>query len=352
MPTPNPAPTALTYPLPVPEVGSLTTVAPGVHWIRLALPYKLDHINVWALEQDDGWTLVDTGIRTEDTVATWRQLTSRPPLDRPLRRVIATHMHPDHVGMAGWLTRQYGVELWISRLEYLSCRTLMSDTAREAPADAVKFCRRAGWSEQAIESYRARFGNFGRHIHALPDSFRRIRDGDRIRIGAHEWEVVTGYGHSPEHSCLYCRELGLFISGDQVLPKISSNVSVHPMEPQANPMAEWYESMRRIRAQVPADVLVMPAHNECFRGLHDRITQQLEGQDAALDALRELLSTPRRVVDTFATLFRRPVRESDGMQLGLATGEATACLNYLLARGEAEVKVVDGVAWYERSGRR
>jgi glyoxylase-like metal-dependent hydrolase (beta-lactamase superfamily II) len=340
----------LHYPFGAPETGNFFTVAPGVHWIRLALPYKLDHINVWALEDGDGWTLVDTGIRTEDTVATWKSLMSRPPLDRPIKRVITTHMHPDHVGMAGWLTRQYSIELWISRIEYLSCRTLMSDTAREAPLEALQFYRAAGWSEDAIESYRARFGNFGRLIHALPDSYRRIKDGDCIRVGGHDWEVVTGFGHSPEHSCLYSAKLQLFISGDQVLPKISSNVSVHPMEPHANPMADWFTSMERIRDRVPDDVLVLPAHNECFRGLHARITHLLNGQHAALDALRDLLASPKRVVDTFATLFRRPVRESDGTQLGLATGEATACLNYLLAQGEVDVDVVDGVHWFRLRG--
>ena len=157
---------------------------------------------------------------------------------------------------------------------------------------------------------------------------------------------MIGRGHSPEHSCLYCAELKLFISGDQVLPKISSNVSVYPMEPNSNPMAEWYESIARIRDRVPDDVLAMPAHNECFRGLHARLEHLARGQDAALDALRTLLQTPKRVVDTFATLFRRPVRESDGTQLGLATGEATACLNYLSGRGEIDEEVRDGVAWY------
>lgn len=338
--------TEITYPISAPKPGGIAAIAPGVHWIRLSLPFRLDHINVWALEEDDGWTLVDTGIRTEETVATWKALTSQPPLDGRLKRVIATHMHPDHVGMAGWLTRQHDIELWISRLEYLSCRTLLSDTAREAPTDALKFLRHAGWGEDAIESYRARFGNFGRYIHALPDSFRRIGDGDRIAIGAHTWEVVTGYGHSPEHSCLYCEDLGLFIAGDQVLPKISSNVSVHPMEPRANPIADWYASMARIPTRVPDSVLVMPAHNECFRGLHVRIAHLLAGQDDALQALRALLQTPRRIVDTFPALFRRPVRESDGTQLGLATGEATACVNYLLHRGEIDEQVIDGVGWY------
>ena len=144
-------------------------------------------------------------------------------------------MHPDHVGMAGWLTRRFGVRLWMSRLEYLNCRVVLSDTGREAPPDGTEFYRRAGWGEAALESYRVRFGNFGNHVHALPDSYRRLQDGETLRIGAHDWHVVMGSGHSPEHACLYCPDLKLFISGDQVLPRISSNVSVYPTRARRRP---------------------------------------------------------------------------------------------------------------------
>ena len=193
------------------------------------------------------------------------------PDERPLTRVFVTHMHPDHVGMAGWLTRKFGVRLWMTRLEYLSCRVMVSDTGREAPDDAIEFCRRAGWSAAAIEAYRARFGNFGKHIHTLPDSYRRLCDGEELRIGTNTWRVVVGSGHSPEHACLYCPELKVLISGDQILPRISSNVSVHPTEPEANPLQDWLDSCNKLKTVLPSDVLVLPAHNEPFRGAHLRL---------------------------------------------------------------------------------
>ncbi len=337
----------LEYPLPVPPRGEFNEVVPGVRWIRLPLPYQLNHINVWSIDDGDGWALVDTGARTEDTVAAWEKLMAKPPFDRPVTRVLVTHMHPDHVGMSGWLTRKYGVRLWISRLEYLACRVIVSDTNREAPPDALRFYKEAGWGQMALEGYRARFGNFGKHVYALPDSYLRLQDGQRLRIGAHEWEVVSGNGHSPEHSCLYCPELKLLISGDQILPKISSNVSVHPNEPEANPMADWMNSLDKVQARVPDDVLVLPAHNDCFHGLHARIEQLRAGQHKAFDQLRETLrAEPRRVVDVFPSLFRRPIDPNDAGQLGLATGEAIACLNYLLQRGEVGKEMRDGVAFF------
>lgn len=338
---------SISRPLEAPQRGEFVEVVPGVHWIRLPLPYRLNHINVWALADGDGWTLVDTGSRTEENVGVWQELMSKAPLDRPLRRVLVTHMHPDHIGMAGWLTRRYGLRLWISRLEYLSCRALTADTQREAPADALAFYREAGWSAAAVEAYRARFGNFGRHIHPLPDSYTRLQDGAIVRIGEHDWEVVSGNGHSPEHSCFYCAELRVLISGDQVLPKISSNVSVHPMEPDADPMADWLGSLERVKSRVPDDVLVLPAHNDCFHGLHARIAQLAREQEDALQRLRSALVAPCRVVDVFEALYRRALPESDGPQFGLATGEALANLNYLLRRGEAVKQVRDGVAWYQ-----
>jgi glyoxylase-like metal-dependent hydrolase (beta-lactamase superfamily II) len=334
------------YPLPVPPRGEFTQVAEGVHWIRLPLPFRLNHINVWALADGDGWTLVDTGVRTEETAAAWERLTSAPPMDGPLKRIVVTHMHPDHIGMAGWLARKYDAPLWMSQLEYLHCRVLVSDTNRDAPPDALRFFQQAGWSPSAIDAYRARFGNFGKAIYALPDSFRRIRDGDVLRIGGHDWEVVGGNGHSPEHACLYSAGRKLLISGDQVLPKISSNVSVHPMEPEANPMADWFASLERLQQRIPDDVLVLPAHNDCFHGLHVRIAQLRQGQEAAFERLRAALREPRRVIDVFEALFKRPIGESDGHQLSLATGESIACLNWLVQRGEVRKRLRDGVAWY------
>ncbi len=168
-----------------------------------------------------------------------------------MTRVIVTHMHPDHIGMAGWITRKFGCRLWITRLEYLMCRVLSADTGREAPEDALRFYRAAGWDQDALDTYQSRFGGFGKALHALPDSFRRLTDGEEIAIGDHVWRVVVGNGHSPEHACLYCPALKLMISGDQVLPRISSNVSVFPTEPDGDPLRDWLTSLARIKTRVP-----------------------------------------------------------------------------------------------------
>lgn len=337
----------LVYPHAIPGRAEHAVVAPGVHWIRLPLPYALDHINIYALDDGDGWAVVDTGSRTEEVTATWRELFARAPDQRPMTRIFVTHMHPDHVGMAGWLSRKFGVPLWMTRLEYLHCRVMVGDTGREAPPEALAFYRRAGWSEPAIETYQARFGNFGQHIHALPPSFTRLHDGQRLRIGAHEWQVIVGAGHSPEHACLYCPTLKLLVSGDQVLPRISSNVSVYPIEPEADPMSDWLASIDKLRRLVPDDVLVLPSHNEPFTGLHERLDALAAGQAEALASLRRTLQTPRRVVDCFESLFRRPITEAKTALLGMATGEAQACLNHLRGRGEAVMELdAEGVAWW------
>ncbi len=353
IPTPAPVRVPLIYPFEAPPPrGETLEVAPGVLWIRMPLPFKLDHINLWAIDDGEGWAVVDTGVRSEDSIATWRTLFDRSTDGRPISRVFVTHMHPDHVGMAGWLTRKFGCRLWMTRLEYLNCRALVADTGREAPADALAFYRRAGWSETAAESYKTRFGDFGKMIYALPDSYRRIHDGEVVRIGQHDWRVIVGSGHCPEHACLYSAELKLLISGDQILPRISSNVSVYPMEPDSNPMAEWLASLDKIEREVPDDVLVLPSHNECFRGLHARIAHLRKGQHTALDRLRRRLEEPRRAVDVFVSLFGRPIDEANVPLLGMATGEALACLNYLLARGDAVCKCdANGVAWYHLSDR-
>jgi glyoxylase-like metal-dependent hydrolase (beta-lactamase superfamily II) len=340
---------ALTYPFagPPPE-GESMEVAPGVRWIRLPLPYQLDHINVWALDDGPGWAIVDTGSRTDATARVWRTLFANSRDQRPITRVFVTHLHPDHVGMAGWLTRRFGVRLWMTRLEYLMCRVLVSDSGREAPEDGTLFYHRAGWSDAAVETYRVRFGSFGTHIHQLPDSFVRLYDGQELRIGTHTWRVIVGTGHSPEHACLYCPDLKVLIAGDQILPRISSNVSVYPIEPEANPMADWLASLDKLKRDVPDDVLVLPAHNECFRGLHARIDALQRGQAHALERLRRALVQPRRAVDVFTSLFARRVTEDDVHLLSMATGESLACLNYLVHRGEA-VRTRDehGVDWYQ-----
>jgi glyoxylase-like metal-dependent hydrolase (beta-lactamase superfamily II) len=317
-----------------PEPGAMLEVAPGVKWQRMSLPFSLNHINLWAIEDGDGWTLVDTGIKSPQAVALWEAILAGPLLGRPITRVICTHMHPDHLGMAGWLTRRFDCPFVITRLEYLTCRMLVADTGREAPEEALRFYRAAGWSPAALDDYKARFGDFGNLVYTLPDSFQRITDGDEIVVGQHRWRAVIGRGHSPEHLCLYCPELKVLISGDQVLPRITSNVSVFPTEPQADPLSDWLASLAAIRAAVCDDVCVLPAHNEPFHGLHARIGQLIEGHERSLERLLGALSQPRKVTEVFSFLFRRPISDDT---LQMATGEALAHLNCLIRRGEATV---------------
>jgi glyoxylase-like metal-dependent hydrolase (beta-lactamase superfamily II) len=335
----------LTYPFEHgPKTGEAIDVAAGLKWLRMPLGGALAFINVWAVEDGDGWAIVDTGMGGSATRDAWRAAFQGPLAGRPVSRVFVTHMHPDHIGMSGYLTRKFDAKLWITRLEFMTCRSLAADTGREAPQDAVAFFRAAGWEEDAIEDYKARFGGFGRALHALPDSFQRMTDGDEILIGEHYWRVVVGSGHSPEHACLWCPDLNLMISGDQVLPRISSNVSVFPTEPNGDPLTDWLTSLARIKTRVPDEVLVLPAHNDPFFGLHARIDHLIAGHERGLTRLRQLIAEPKRAVDVFRALFHRQI---DQNLLGLATGESLAHLNCLIARGQAvRTRDENGVDWY------
>jgi glyoxylase-like metal-dependent hydrolase (beta-lactamase superfamily II) len=329
-----------------PAYGEAIALAPDVLWLRMPLPGQLNHINVWALGSDAGWTIVDTGMNSEDSRATWEKVFAGPMRGKPVVQVMSTHMHPDHVGLAGWLTRRFDCLFRMSRLEYLTCRALVADTGRAAPEAGVRFFRAAGWNEQELAHYKSRFGQFGMAVYEMPDSYRRLEDGEILQIGAHAWRVVIGRGHSPEHACFYCAELKLLISGDQVLPRISSNVSVYPTEPDSDPLSEWLESLARIKTTIPDDVLVLPAHGLCFYGLHARIDKLIGDHEKGLASLKAGLTRPHRAVDVFEMLFTRPIRGD--MLLGMATGESLAHLAWLRKRGiVTRVADADGVDWYQ-----
>jgi glyoxylase-like metal-dependent hydrolase (beta-lactamase superfamily II) len=339
---------ALIYPLEAtPAFGEAVEIAPGVLWMRMPLDGALGFINVWALKDGPGWALVDTGMQTERTTGAWRKVLAGPLGGLPVTRVLVTHLHPDHIGMAGWLTRKFDCRLWMTRLEYLQCRMLVEDTGRRAPDDAIRFYRAAGWDDDAIEDYKARFGGFGKRIYQLPDSYRRVQDGELIQIGEHGWRVVVGSGHSPEHACLNCPELKLMISGDQVLPRISSNVSVFPTEPDGDPLSEWLTSLARIKTIVPDEVLVLPAHNDPFLGLHARLDHLIRGHERGMERLMRSLAEPKRSIDIFGALFARAIGPE---LLGMATGEALAHLNCLRGRGRVPAAPdAAGVVWYGRA---
>jgi glyoxylase-like metal-dependent hydrolase (beta-lactamase superfamily II) len=338
---------ALQYPSGEPPApGAAREIAPGVHWVCMPLPFALKWINLWLIEDGEGWTLVDTGLALEDSRNHWRAVFETTLNGKPITRVICTHMHPDHVGLAGWICRKFGARFWMSRLEYVVCRMLVADTGREAPEEGVRFYRGAGWDEDSIAHYKSRFGGFGMAVSRLPDAYHRISDGDAIEIGGRPWRVVTGNGHSPDHVCLWQEDAKLFISGDQVLPRISSNVSVFPTEPQADPLSDWIASCRKLLGAVPNDVLVLPSHNEPFIGLHERLQALIDGHERSLARLHaRLREGPKRAVDLFGAMFARKIGPEI---LGMATGEAIAHLNCLIGRGLARAYTdADGVVRYE-----
>jgi len=330
-----------------PKIGGGVEVTPDVVWMRMPLGGSLAFINVWGLRDEGGWTLVDTGMQGPATTDAWRRAFAGPLQGKPIVRVIVTHMHPDHIGMAGFITRKFRCKLWITRDEYLMCRLLAADTGREVPEDGMEFYRAAGWDEAALENYATRFGGFGKALHALPDSYRRLVDGEVLTIGERKWIVVTGSGHSPEHACLWCPDQKLLISGDQVLPKITSNVSVFPTEPEGDPLDDWLTSLAKIKRIVPNDVLVLPAHNDPFYGLHERLDELIGFHERALKRLERRIGERKRAVDVFDVLFKRQI---NAQVLSMATGESLAHLNCLLRRGAAvRERDAAGVDWYRAS---
>ena len=327
-----------------PEIGEVMEVAPGLLWLRLPLPISLDHINVWLIREEDGWALVDTGIFSETSREVWRSVFERFLDGLPLTRVLVTHLHPDHVGCAGWLSERFGVELWMARDEYGLCRRLITETGPSVPERNIRFYASAGYEPADLERYRQRFGFFARLVSTLPPTFQTLENAQNLQIGGRDWEILVGRGHSPEHACLWCRELGVLISGDQILPTISPNVSVYPTNTLANPLKHWFESLRRLQAILPEDVLVLPAHGRPFFGAHERLGELVDEHERGLEALRRLCRERRRAVDVFPALFKSRIT---GENLIMATGEAIAHLRYLVEDGEAFAEAdAAGVIWY------
>jgi len=327
-----------------PETGEAMDILPGLKWLRLPLPFLLGHINVWLLRDGDGWAIVDTGIFTNTTQEVWENVFTTYLENAPITRVLVTHMHPDHVGCAGWLCERFDIELCMPREEYLLCRILVTDTGVPAPEEGRRFYRAAGFSEENMDRYIELFGRFGTFVSALPQSYRRLYAGLAFHMGDHEWQVIIGTGHSPEHACLFCSELDVLISGDQILPTISSNVSVFPTEPAANPLADWFESLHRLKSLLPNDVLVLPSHGKPFRGAAIRLNELILEHETGLKKLRKLCQKPKRTVDVFDALFKSRIT---GNNLIMATGEAVAHLHYLCYRNEMEFNTDEaGISWY------
>ncbi|RYX93131.1 MAG: MBL fold metallo-hydrolase [Comamonadaceae bacterium] len=333
----------------LPPRGHAVEVAPGIRWVRMALPFALDHINLWLLRDElegrAGWTIVDCCVASDDAKACWEQVFENSLDGLPVLRVLVTHMHPDHIGLAQWLcerwsTADHECRLWISATDYGVARMSASSISGfGGEAAAVFFTLHGATDPTLVESIRTRSNYYASLVPGVPDSYRRLMDGLVVRIGGRDWTCISGYGHAPEHIALYCADasepgapgaLPVLVSGDMVLPRISTNISVYDMEPEGNPLQLFLDSIEKY-LPLPAATLTLPSHGKPFRGLHTRIGQL---QDHHRDRLAEVVEACRAsacsAADIVPVMFRRQL---DAHQTTFAMGEALAHLHKLWLEG-------------------
>lgn len=313
-------------------LGEPYEVAPGILWLRLPLPFALDHVNVWLLDDGDGWTLIDTGVKNARTQAIWTHLLDGRFREKPIRRVIATHFHPDHIGLGSWLVERLDAAFHASRIEWLQARLLALDTTDGYAAVGRAFDRAAGLESELAEQ-RFKAGNRYRLIaDPPPAAFARLAAGDQIEMGGTRWQVLVGEGHSPEMLTFFSAERNMLIAADQVLPRISPVVAVWPPSPDADPLADFLRSLRQYQ-DLPEDALVLPSHDAPFHGLRDRVTALADHHEERCDLTLRAAAEPATLVEIMGRLFRR---RFDAQQLGFALGETMAHVNYLLGQGRLE----------------
>jgi len=337
----NPNEQKLDYPWgdTLPNPGSMIEVADGLRWIRLPLPFALDHVNVWLLrdtfEGRDGWTLIDCGVARENVRELWEQIFATCLDGLPIVRVLVTHMHPDHVGLAGWLCERWQAPLWMTMTDFFVATLWSSGNNQKGSRggeSAVEHFTRHGLADQDhLNQIRERAKYYPSLVPTMPHEYRRVTDGESIRIGTRNWRVIIGYGHAPEHISLFDPHTNIFIAGDMVLPRISTNVSVFDYEPDGDPLRLYLESLHKYEP-LPQDTLVLPSHGRPFKGLHERIQQQRDHHRERLDeVVRACAEGGKTTTDIVPIMFRRKL---DTHQLTFAMGEALAHLNLLLFRGD------------------
>ncbi len=341
-------PDVLRYPWPEPPAeAEATEVAPGVLWMRLPLPMKLDHVNVYALDEGDSWTLVDTGFASGRSKSIWRRLLDGPLQGKPVSRVVVTHHHPDHVGLAGWFQAEFGAELLMTRTAWLFARMLLLDEQPVPSAETLAFYKSAGMAPDILA---ARAGerpfNFADVVAPMPLGFTRLKDGACLRMGGRDWDIHTGNGHAPEHATFFSRDDNLVLAGDQLLPSISPNIGVYATEPMADPVGDWLESCAHFQSLARPGHLVLVGHKLPFTGLPVRMRQLIDNHHGALARLLDFLDTPKAAGECFAPLFKRSIGAGE---YGLALVESVAHLSHLYQSGQVTRSRRDDGAWlYKR----
>jgi len=346
------APEGLRYPWDTPPAHGTESieVAPGVFWLRFPLPMKLDHVNVYALDEGDHWTIIDTGFCSKKSKAIWREAMAGVLGGKPVGRIVVTHHHPDHVGLAGWFQDEFGSELVTTRTAWLTARMLTLDEQAVPNAESLSFYRKSGMDAGIYEKRtKERPFNFADVVAPLPLGYTRIKQDDQITMGGRVWDVHIGNGHAPEHATFWSRDDNLVIAGDQILPSISPNVGVYPTEPMADPIGEWLEACERLAPLARPDHLVLGGHKLPFTGLPMRMRQLIENHHGALNRLMGFIETPKSATECFPPLFKRKI--GDG-EYGLALVEAVAHLSHLYQSGLAtrRLRDADGAWVYQAKG--
>lgn len=318
--------TEITYPFDKTIPGEVPAIiTPEVHWLRMPLPFVLNHVNIWLLRDKNGWCTVDTGVSWETGRSVWDKCL----LHYPLVRQLVTHYHPDHIGLAGWLEQKTNAPLWITRGEYLTALARRNQLKNYSVDAMIQLFALHGLDDFRIQALRARGDIYGQGCPVLPSVYHGIRDGDRITIGSNEWEVIVGYGHAVEHASFYCPEQNILISGDMLLPSISTNIPVMATNPLDDPLGDFLVSIRRF-LDLPADTLVLPSHGRPFRGIHARVGFLEEHHRNRCHAVLTTCEVPRTACEILPVLFEREI--VDAHQCVFAMGESIAHLNYLEKR--------------------
>jgi glyoxylase-like metal-dependent hydrolase (beta-lactamase superfamily II) len=323
---------ALAFPhIEPPAPGETLEVAEGVLWLRLPLPFRLDHVNVYLIEDGPGFALLDTGIDDEPTRAVWERLLSGVLKRKPLTRIVSSHCHPDHIGLAGWLNQRLGIELYASQTEYLETLTISLDPGALNAEPYRSFYRGHGLDAAQTDLLLSRGLHYLRMVSPLPRTFNRLMADEALEIGGRSFDVITGAGHSSEQVMLYCRDGGFILSVDQVMAKISPNISVEAIDPHGDPLGAYLRSLARLKQDLPPQTLALPGHNLPFYGLPARIDELIGHHQARCDAILKAVSDGEAsAADLVPVVFGR--RIDDPHQMSFAFGEALAHVNYLVRR--------------------